>query len=323
MSSGATVRSESAGSRTGRADAVTGLAFVTGGTGFAGCHLVRLLAAEGWEPAAPSSGEVDLLDRPALAAAVRRCAPAAIFHLAAFSSPQLSWKQPERALLTNVEMTLNVLEVTRTEAPEATVVIVGSGQAYGQPETMPVTEDTRLEPLNPYAVSKAACDMLGHQYATAHGLRVVRVRPFNHAGPGQPDDYVVSTLARQVAEAEALGREAVLHTGDVRSQRDFTDVRDVVRAYLLAASLEPGAYNVCSGRCTSIAQLIDMLSAEARVDVSQRTDPARMRLNEPPALRGSHARLTAAGGWEPRIPLEQTVRDTLDWWRARLRRPQA
>lgn len=295
---------------------------MTGGTGFAGCHLVRLLAAEGWEPAAPPSREVDLLDRPALAAAVRRCAPAAIFHLAAFSSPQLSWKHPERALLTNVEMTLNVLEVAREEVPEATVVIVGSGQAYGQPETMPVTEETRLEPLNPYAVSKAACDMLGHQYSTAHGLRVVRVRPFNHAGPGQPDDYVVSTLARQVAEAEVAGRDAVLHTGDVRSQRDFTDVRDVVRAYLLAATLEPGAYNVCSGRCTSIAELIDMLRAEARVEVGQQTDPARMRPNEPPALRGSHERLTAAGGWEPKIPLEQTIRDTLDWWRERLRPPQ-
>lgn len=310
--------SETAGGRAGHAGAATGTAFVTGGSGFAGLHLVELLGAEGWKPVAPPSSEVDLLDRARVAGAVREAAPAAVFHLAAFSSPRLSWQQPERALLTNIEMTLNVLEAARTEAPGAAIVLAGSGQAYGEPGAMPVTEDSRLEPRNPYAVSKAACDMLGHQYATAHGLRVVRLRPFNHAGPGQSDDYVLSTLARQVAEAEAAGRDAVLRTGDVTSQRDFTDVRDVVRAYLLAASLEPGAYNVCSGRCVSIAELIDLLREQARVDVRQEDDPERMRPNEPPALQGSHARLMAAAGWEPRLPLERTVRDTLDWWRERL-----
>jgi GDP-4-dehydro-6-deoxy-D-mannose reductase len=297
---------------------VPGTAFVTGGTGFAGCHLLELLTGEGWEPHAPPSSKVDLLDRAGVTKALRESAPAAVFHLAAFSSPRLSWEEPERAVLSNIEMTLNLLEACRVAAPDATIVIVGSGQVYGEPDSMPVTEDARLEPCNPYAVSKAACDMLGHQYATAHALRVVRVRPFNHAGPGQSDGYVLSTLARQVAEAELAGTDALLRTGDVSSQRDFTDVRDVVRAYVLAASLAPGAYNVCSGHCVPISTLIDLLRAEARVEVRQENDPARMRLNEPPALRGSHERLTAASGWKPRLPLERTVRDTLDWWRERL-----
>lgn len=314
MSQGATARVDTA------AGALNAIPFVTGGNGFAGRYLVDLLRTRGRDPAAPSSEELDLLDGPAIEAAFRAISPGTVFHLAAFSSPRLSWKQPEQALLNNVAMTLNVLEAARAAAPAATVVIVASGQVYGEPESMPVTEEARLEPGNPYAVSKAACDMLGHQYARGHDMHVVRVRPFNHAGPGQPDDYVISTLARQVAEAEAGERDAVLRTGDIRVQRDFTDVRDVVRAYLLAASLEPGAYNVCSGRCTSIAELIDVLGEEARVEVRQEADPDRMRPHEPSALRGSHDRLSKASGWKPEIPLAQTVRDTLDWWRERLHR---
>ena len=319
MSPGATARSDTATGRTASAP-LTGLSFVTGGRGFAGRHLVELLGQEGLDSAAPSSAELDLLDGPAVEAALRAATPAAIFHLAAFSSPQLSWQQPEQALLSNVEMTVNVLESARAAAPSAQIVIVASGQVYGEPASMPVTEEARLEPGNPYAVSKAACDMLAHQYAGGYGMHVVRVRPFNHAGPGQPDDYVVSTLARQVAEAELAGHEAVLRTGDIQVQRDFTDVRDVVRAYLMAAPLEAGAYNVCSGRCTSIADLIGVLADEAHVAVRQETDPARLRPHEPPALRGSHERLSAACGWRPEIPLAQTVRDTLDWWRERLQR---
>ena len=302
-----------------KAAVLRGTPFVTGGTGFAGRHLVELLAAGGHAPVAPSSSELDLLDRGGVEAALGAASPAAIFHLAAFSSPRLSWEQPDRALLTNLEMTLNVLEGARAAAPDATVVLVGSGQVYGEPAALPVHEDAPLDPRNPYAVSKAACDMLGRQYATAFGMRVVRVRPFNHAGPGQSDDYVVSTLARQVAEAEeGGGAVAVLRTGDVRSARDFTDVRDVVRAYLAAAAVDPAAYNVCSGRSATVAELIAVLAEAARVEVRQETDPERVRPHDARELRGSHERLTAASGWEPEIPLAKTVHDTLDWWRGHL-----
>jgi GDP-4-dehydro-6-deoxy-D-mannose reductase len=218
----------------------------------------------------------------------------------------------------NVEITLNLLEGVRANAPEATVVLVSSGQVYGSPASLPVTEETPLAPGNPYAVSKAACDLLGAQYAEAHGLRVVRMRPFNHAGPGQSDEYVLGSLAKQVAEAEAAGAaEVVLRTGDVSFKRDFTDVRDVVAAYVLACAVEPGAYNVCTGECVSVAELIDALAAEAGIPVRNEVDPARLRPSDAPETRGSHDRFTAATGWEPAIPIGDTVRDTLAWWRER------
>lgn len=297
----------------------TSPAFVTGGGGFAGQHLLKRLAEAELAPFAPSRSELDMLDAAAVRAAVREQPPAVVFHLAAFSSARLSWDRPSEALHDNISMTLNLLEAVRAEAPEARVVLVSSGAVYGQAEGSAVTEDAPLAPLNPYAVSKAACDLLGAQYRASHGMGITIVRPFNHAGPGQSDEYVVSTLARQVAQAEVGGEgEALLHTGDTSVRRDFTDVRDVVRAYELAASAEPGVYNVCSGHARPIDDLIAMLAEAAAVPVRQQVDPDRVRVSEAAEMRGSHERLSAATGWEPEIALEQTVRDTLDFWRGRL-----
>ena len=291
-------------------------ALVTGGGGFAGRYLVELL---GDGVAAPASAELDLVDAAAVRAAVAELQPDAIFHLAAFSSPSESWNRPDQGLLTNLAMTLNLLEAARHEAPNATVVLVGSGQVYGDAPALPITEDQPLEPGNPYAVGKAASDMLGRQYAEAFGMRVVRLRPFNHAGPRQSDEYVVSSLARQVAEAEAAGQsEMTLRTGNPESRRDVTDVRDVVRAYALAAKLDGGAFNVCSGRSASVAELGELVAQHARIPVRHEVDPARLRANDARDMRGSHDRLTAATGWNPEIPLDQTVLDTLAWWRERL-----
>ena len=295
-------------------------AFVTGGGGFAGRHLVDRLAARGDAPFAPSHASLDLLDADAVRRAVHDRQPASIFHLAAFSSAQLSLRRPREALHTNIQMTLNLLEAVREEAPGAALVLVGSGQVYGQATDLPVSEDAPLQPSNPYAVSKVACDLLGRQYAVGSGLGVTVMRPFNHAGPGQSDEYVLSTLAKQVAEAEAAGAgEAVLRTGDTSVKRDFTDVRDVVRAYDLAAAAAPGLYNVCSGRATPIDAVIELIREAATVPVHHEVDPERVRAGEAPEMRGSHDRLTAATGWVPEIGLAQTVRDTLDWWRTQLR----
>jgi GDP-4-dehydro-6-deoxy-D-mannose reductase len=209
----------------------------------------------------------------------------------------------------------------RSSAPEAVVVVAGSGEQYGPvpEERLPVTEDEPLRPQNPYAVSKAATDLLAGFYADAHGLRVVRTRAFNHAGPAQSEIYVVSAFAKQIAEAERAGLdELVLETGNLEPRRDFSDVRDVVRAYWLAAERgEPGIFNVCSGVSVRIADILARLAALTELRVEQRTDPSRLRKHEVMDIRGSHERLTAATGWRPEIPIERTLADALDWWRDR------
>jgi GDP-4-dehydro-6-deoxy-D-mannose reductase len=301
---------------------VSGAPLVTGGGGFAGRHLVAHLRDAGEEPAAPGRLELDLLDARAVRAAVAELRPGAVFHLAAMASVPRSWSEPRETVAGNLKMTANLLEAMRAEAPETPLVLASSGEVYGPPERLPLDESARLAPQNPYAVSKAASDLLAGQYADAGWARCVRVRAFNHAGPGQSDEYVVGTLTRQVAEAEAAGEsEAVLRTGNVDSARDFTDVRDVVHAYAAAAEIEPGTYNVCSGRAVRIRDVIELLRRPARVEVRHEVDPARLRATDVPEVRGSAERFREATGWEPEIPLERTVADALEAWRERLRAP--
>jgi len=310
---------------------VTGPVFVTGGAGFAGRHLLELLPGA----LAPSRDELELLDAGAVRRALREAAPSLVFHLAALASVGRSWEAPTQTLTENVAMTANLLEAVRHEAPGAAVVLAGSGEVYGPPERLPVEEGAPLRPQNPYAVSKAACDLLAGQYADAHGLRVVRMRPFNHAGPGQADAYVIGTLTRQVAEAEAAGaHEALILTGNPESARDFCDVRDVVRAYVAAAQLvsvrahsaEPsargtaGVFNVASGRAVSVRELVELVRAAARLPVRHEVDQARVRAQDVLEVRGSAERLRAATGWRPEIPLERTVADALAEWRQELSR---
>jgi len=304
-----------AGERARRGEAVSGRAFVTGGSGFAGQHLLDLLPGA----VAPSREELDMLDGSAVRDAVREAAPDAVWHLAAQASVGRSWEAPAETVAENVSMTAYLLEAVRSEAPQATVVLISSGEIYGPPDRLPVDEDAPLRPQNPYAVSKAACDLLGGQYADASGLHVVRLRPFNHTGPGQSEDYVVGTLTRQVAEAEAAGRdEALVRTGNPDSARDFSDVRDVARAYVAAASLESGVYNVASGEAVTVRELIELVRAAARIPVLHEVDPARVRAHDVPEVRGSAERLRAATGWSPEIPLERTVADALEAWREEL-----
>ena len=197
-------------------------------------------------------------------------------------------------------------EAVRAEAPEATVVAVSSGEVYGPPETLPVTEQAPLRPQNPYAVSKAATDLLARFHADAHGLRVVIARAFNHAGPGQEPIYAIASFAKQAAAGD------VIVTGNPDTRRDYTDVRDVVRAYrLLAEHGEPGeAYNVCSGETASAGELVALLGAR-----EHRVDPSLVRAHEVMEIRGSAEKLRAATGWAPEIPLADTLRDTVQAWR--------
>lgn len=303
---------------------------ISGAAGFVGGHLAVTLSARGDEAVGlgrdtvgPDSlaeyVQADLLDDGAIRAAVRDLRPDAVVHLAASASVGASWRSPAETLDNNMRSTLNLLEAVMAETPDAVVVAAGSGEEYGPvPEDrLPVTEQEPLRPQNPYAVSKAAAGLLAGFYADAHGLRVVRTRAFNHAGPGQADMYVVSAFAKQIADAERAGlAELVVETGNLAPRRDFCDVRDVVGAYVLLAERgQAGIYNVCSGVSVPVRDILAGLARLTDVAVEQRTDPARLRKHEVMDIRGSHARLTEATGWQPEIALETTLADTLDWWR--------
>jgi GDP-4-dehydro-6-deoxy-D-mannose reductase len=259
---------------------------------------------------------LDLRDAEATRTAVRDAAPSVVYHLAALASVARSWEAPGQVLADNGTATLALLEAVRHEAPAARVVLVSSGEVYGPPERLPVDEEAPLRPQNPYAVSKVTTDLLGGLYADAYGLHLVRTRAFNHAGPGQHPIFVLSSLARQIAEARRAGASSVrLVTGNPEARRDFTDVRDVVRAYRLLVDAEPGVYNVCSGRAVSVAELVAMLADwAAPLAVEHAVDPALIRPHDTPEVRGSHARLTQATGWQPEIPLARTAADTVAWW---------
>jgi GDP-4-dehydro-6-deoxy-D-mannose reductase len=222
-------------------------------------------------------------------------------------------------------MTLNLLEAVRLHAPEATVVVVTSGEVYGPPEELPLTEAARLRPQNPYAVSKAAADLLAGFYADAHGMRVLRARSFNHAGPGQEPIYAIASFARQLAAGLEAGDDPVrIVTGSPDSRRDYTDVRDVARAYrLLGERAEAGAYNVCSGTSRSARDVLAALGESAGVRIEHVIDERLLRAGEVEEVRGSAEALRGATGWRPAISFEQTLADTVAWWRAELRAGRA
>ena len=203
---------------------------------------------------------IDVLDADAVRTAVARAQPSVVYHLAARAQVGRSWREPAATLHENVAMTLNVLEAVRREAPEAAVVCASSGEVYGVPDRLPADESTPLRPQNPYAVSKASADLLCGFYADAHGLCIMRARAFNHAGPGQPPHHAVASLALQLADGlEAGAPRPRIVTGSPGVRRDYTDLRDVDRAYRRLASAPPGVYNVCSGRSVTTGELVASL----------------------------------------------------------------
>ena len=270
---------------------------------------------------AAASLTVDLRDGDAVRAAVRRAEPEVIYHLGALSSVGRSWDEPARTVNENAATAVNVLEAVRLDAPDARVVWVSSCEVYGPPAALPVRESAQMAPASPYAVSKASGEMLATVYAESFGLDLVRARPFSHSGPGQRPIFLLSSLARQVAEGRAAEADRIrVVTGNPDTRRDFTDVRDTVRAYrLLASSGADGAFNVSSGRSVSCAEQVQLLAdLVSPIAVEHAVDPARVRAHEVMDLRGDHSLLTAATGWAPQIPLRQTISDTLAWWEREL-----
>lgn len=291
-------------------------ALVTGARGFVGPYLVAHLAACG-DDVIETDHELDVTDGEGVRKAFLAAKPDAVYHLAAASHVGTSWSAPVDVLRVNAEGTLNVL-LAAIEASVSRVLLVGSAEQYGRvaPEDLPIAETVPMRPVSPYGASKAAAEMLASHAFHGRGLDVRCVRAFNHLGPGQSDALVASSIARQIAEAERAGG-GVVRTGDRSPRRDFTDVRDVVRAYRLLVERGAGGetYNVCSGRDTGIQDIADMLAAASTVPVTFELDPDRLRPVDVPVVRGDNTKLRTATGWAPEIPLEQTLADILDWWR--------
>jgi GDP-4-dehydro-6-deoxy-D-mannose reductase len=312
-------------------------ALVTGISGFVGGHLTEHLVAQGdlvvglsvsghWPLELEHIGKcarierLDLIDcaEANLASFLSRKQPEVIYHLAAQSNPQESLSDPRGTWALNLGGTLNLLEAVKVSGQRPRVILVSSGVCYGNPapEWIPVREDCPLRPNNPYAASKAAADLLGVQHYLAHGTDVVIVRPFNHAGPRQSPRYVLAAFALQVAELE-LGRRACLEVGNLDVVRDFTDVRDVVRAYrLLVQHGQPGEiYNLGSGQGVCIAKALEHLRSLATEPVAVRVEAARVRSVDQPLLVADSSKLLAATGWKPQYTIEQTLADMLAFQR--------
>lgn len=301
---------------------------ITGAAGFVGAYLTAHLAAHhpDWSlvgttlDADPPSDLVqcDLRDASAVTALVARVEPDAVVHLAGQSNVAASFADAEGTLTNNILGTLHLLEACRAHANNARLLIVSSAEVYGPtpPEAQPLHEDRPLAPVSPYAVSKAAHEMLALQYARTYGLDVVVVRPFNHIGPGQTERFAVSSFAKQVAAVER-GTQPSIRVGNLDAARDFTDVRDVVRAYdlLLHHGASSGVYNIGRGVAQTLHDVLEMLRLMAHVPVPVEVDPARLRPSDVPLLVADISRLRAATGWTPQFSLAQTLRDTLTAWR--------
>lgn len=314
---------------------------ITGVGGFAGQHLAAHLLSRGetvvggarrevrWHvptvPTAPRFATIsaDLTSAVEARRAVGAANPDRIYHLAAQSSVADSLADPLGTIQNNCAALVHLLEATREITPTARVLVVSSAEVYGRSASGPIDETAELRPESPYAVSKAAVDLLAYQYYVSYGLPIVRVRPFNHIGPGQSDRFVASSFARQIVEIERGIREPVLEVGNLDAQRDFTDVRDMVRAYELALTLgEPGSvYNLGCGTPTIVRAILDHLLALSRKPAAIRVDPQRLRRTDAPLQVCDARRFHARTQWEPVIPLDVTLSDLLDYWRTQVASP--
>ncbi len=299
-------------------------ALITGATGFVGPHLVAHLEAEGDHVTGIGHGNgPDLLDAEAWNKLVERSSPDVIYHLAGFSDVGASWKAPRDAFRLNAEGTLSVLEAARLNNV-GRVVVVSSADVYGiaSPASLPLAESAPIQPRSPYGASKQAAEALAHQYSRGWGLDVIVVRPFNHIGPGQSPNFFAPAIASKIAQAELAGGGEVTH-GDLSPERDFTDVRDVVRAYRLIATTgrNGSTYNVCSGKAVAMSSILDDLIGAAMVPISTKPDPDLIRPVDLPVLRGSFDALHEDTGWEPSIELSETLADVLSDARQRITDP--
>jgi GDP-4-dehydro-6-deoxy-D-mannose reductase len=308
---------------------------ITGINGFAGRHLHHLFDVQGatvFGTVHPHEGilpdrssrffAVDIRSEGALRGVVRRCVPDVVFHLAAQAFVPAAKREPRRTFEVNVGGAINLLDAVRRESPRTKVILISSSDVYGRvaEDEVPIGEDHRIAPASVYAASKTAMEHVGRIYAADFNLSIVILRPFSHIGPGQKPLFVCSDFARQIALIERGRQEPVVQVGDIDTRRDFTDVRDMARAYVCAGKKAAAGecYNVSSGKARSIRELVELLRRYARVPVEIVRDERRLRKSEIPILVGDSGKFRAATGWSPGIAFEKTVADTLAWWRERV-----
>lgn len=307
-------------------------ALIIGAAGFVGGYLIKeLQEAWGMETAAtklpneelsvPGTEVYDLniLNKDDISALLNGVKPDYIFHLAAQSSVAVAWRNPGLTVDVNVKGAIHVLDAVRELDYAPRILLIGSGEEYGHllPGEVPVREGNVLRPGNLYAATKACQNMVGSIYAQAYQMKVMMVRAFNHIGPAQLPIFVIADFCKQVAEIEAGLKEPVIKVGNLDARRDFTDVRDVVKAYAgLAQKGTAGeTYNVGSGKSRRIGDILKLIISMASVPISVEVDPARLRPIDVPVIEADITKLHEITGWQPRIPFETTVRETLDYWR--------
>jgi GDP-4-dehydro-6-deoxy-D-mannose reductase len=295
---------------------VSNVVLVTGAGGFAGSHLVEHLSVS-QQVVAWTRQTVDLLDRDRVRAAIRGLRPAQIYHCAGVPHVAESWRDTAQPLEGNVLATEHLFDALRREGIRCRVLIPGSATVYA-PSSEPISESDPIAPANPYAISKLAQEQLALRAIQEDGIDVVVTRSFNHTGPRQTPEFVVPSMARQIARIERGQLEPVIKVGNIEAQRDFTDVRDVVRAYvaLMQSGTTGVVYNVSSGVARSIRSVLDALISRSRVPVHIEVEPARMRPNDVPVVVGNHSRLTEATGWRPEITFDRMLDDLLSYWRS-------
>ena len=298
-------------------------AFITGISGFAGKYLAQYLLENnievfgidrtGSEIKDCDVRECDVLDKEKVFSIIAEVKPDYVFHLAAISSVGKSFEEPQITKKVNVKGTKNLFDGIVEAGIKPTVLVISSLQIYGKPDKVPITEDAELRPASPYAESKVEQEKLCEEYADK--FKIIISRSFNHTGPGQNADFVWPSFAKQIVEIET-GKLKELHVGNLDVERDFSDIRDIAKAYILAVEkCEPGVYNICSGKSYNIKKMLDTLISYSTAEIKVVVDETRIRKADVPVLYGDHSKFTAATGWQPKIPLEQTLKDILEYWR--------
>lgn len=305
---------------------------IIGAAGFVGNHLIDYILEnkKDWEVVATKMSKesinkdvkeinLDITNPQEIEDVLNEEKPDYIFHLAAQSSVALSWKNPQLTIDINIKGTVNLLDAIRDNCKDVKVLLIGSGEEYGhvKPNEVPIIEDNNTRPGNIYAVTKVTQNMIGRLYHEAYGLNIMSTRSFNHTGPNQAPMFVVADFCKQVADIEKGSQEPIISVGNLSAKRDFTDVRDVVRAYCLL--MEKGnsgeTYNVGSGKAIEIKEILDMILEESSKTIEVKTDESKLRPVDVPIIEADITKITQDTGWEPEITLKQTIQETLEYWR--------